>query len=536
MKNVSRTSWWALAGALALGLVLRLVKIGTEPFWNDELLSYDIVRTFDVRTMVSYLRAVEYHPPLYYIMLKGWMAAFGEGEAAARLLSTLFSLGTVALAWVLGHRLFRDGRVAGVAAFLTATLPLQIEYGQEARPYALMAFFAGLAFWAMWERRRGGKAYWSVLYAVSGATGMYLHYSFALFLFATGIWWTVDALFSEKGKRVSGFTEAVVVHACVVLTFFPWLDTLFYKIELGKLPIGGRLSEVPGIRKTVFFEDMLHGLFWTSKSIIASKIEILASFAAKLGIFAASLFAFRTWKKDLKGPVSAIVFVSTLTVVAFFLSPQSVGYTDLPERHLLTVLMPFTLVLAWILTRLPAKKSAAVLALFAVSLLPNIVTILDDDSKVDRHFRYEDEGEYISANRMDGDIVIVAAAGVRTSLSHYLPDDLPMESYWPLWYFGNDEWAGRHVLGVVENDSQVRGIEIANSISRQVEMQQEKSAGKEKIGRAIERHGAKRVWLFGFSPGADARGWFEENGWRHAVRGKSELSRTDLYVAPAEGL
>ena len=39
----------------------------------------------------------DFHPPLYYFLLKAWISIFRSGEVATRMLSVLFGLGTVLL-------------------------------------------------------------------------------------------------------------------------------------------------------------------------------------------------------------------------------------------------------------------------------------------------------------------------------------------------------------------------------------------------------------------------------------------------------
>ena len=51
-------------------------------------------------------------PPLYYLLLHGWMGLVGEGEAATRALSLIFALIAVPVAYWAGNAVFdrRTGR------------------------------------------------------------------------------------------------------------------------------------------------------------------------------------------------------------------------------------------------------------------------------------------------------------------------------------------------------------------------------------------------------------------------------------------
>ena len=78
-------------------------------------------------------------PPLYYLLLHGWMRLFGDGDAALRSLSALVSTATVALLAVVVRR--RWGLAAALAATVVmATSPFAIRYATYVRMYSLVMF------------------------------------------------------------------------------------------------------------------------------------------------------------------------------------------------------------------------------------------------------------------------------------------------------------------------------------------------------------------------------------------------------------
>ena len=91
----------------------------------------------------SVVRAVknsESNPPLYYVLAWAWAKAFGTHEVGLRSLSTLFGTATVPLAYCIGAELAHR-RAGLIAAALVAVSPMLIWYSQEARSYAVLAFF-----------------------------------------------------------------------------------------------------------------------------------------------------------------------------------------------------------------------------------------------------------------------------------------------------------------------------------------------------------------------------------------------------------
>ena len=75
-------------------------------------------------------------PPLYFLLNKAMVGAFGQKELGLRFLSAICSLGTVYLIFLLGRTLF-NSQVAIIGAALCALNTTQILYAQTARPYAL---------------------------------------------------------------------------------------------------------------------------------------------------------------------------------------------------------------------------------------------------------------------------------------------------------------------------------------------------------------------------------------------------------------
>jgi mannosyltransferase len=127
---------------LVLAGVLRFHLLDGQSLWGDEGTSVAL----SLRDLASITQgaALDIHPPLYYYLLHYWMLLFGSGEIAIRSLSALTGTALVGVIFLTGQRLF--GRpTALVAALLSAVSPLQIQYSQEARMYALAALLAALS-------------------------------------------------------------------------------------------------------------------------------------------------------------------------------------------------------------------------------------------------------------------------------------------------------------------------------------------------------------------------------------------------------
>src|SRR5262245_28481434 len=71
-------------------------------FWIDEAIAVGIA-SHDPGEIPGLLRQ-DGSPPLYYLLLHGWMTLVGDGEAATRSLSLIFGAAAVPAAWWAGGR------------------------------------------------------------------------------------------------------------------------------------------------------------------------------------------------------------------------------------------------------------------------------------------------------------------------------------------------------------------------------------------------------------------------------------------------
>jgi 4-amino-4-deoxy-L-arabinose transferase-like glycosyltransferase len=94
-------------------------------------------------------------PALYFAAVALCLRAFGESEAAARLPSLLFTVGTLALVFALGRR-FASSLAGAFAALALATMPLVAAYGRTVIFDSALAFFETLALYAAWRALEGG--------------------------------------------------------------------------------------------------------------------------------------------------------------------------------------------------------------------------------------------------------------------------------------------------------------------------------------------------------------------------------------------
>ncbi|MEJ2557330.1 MAG: glycosyltransferase family 39 protein, partial [Anaerolineae bacterium] len=152
---------WRLAPAASvllftlLAFGLRLHRLDFQPLWGDEGWSFYFA-SMNLGEMVR-LTAVDIHPPLYYILLSGWLRLAGSLPEIARFLSVLFGTLLVPLAYRVARRLF--DRAAGLATAGVVTLaPFAVYYSQEVRMYGLVTLLGlGSVYFFSRQMAEGGR-------------------------------------------------------------------------------------------------------------------------------------------------------------------------------------------------------------------------------------------------------------------------------------------------------------------------------------------------------------------------------------------
>src|SRR5437588_142101 len=192
--------WLVVGGVLlvltAISAYLRARFISGQ-FWMDEAITTG-VSSHSLGSIPGILRH-DGNPPLFYLLLHGWMTVFGSTESATHGLSLLFGLLTVPVGMWAGWSLF--GRRAGLmAAVLFAFNAWLTYYAQETRMYellALLGIIATTSFLHAFVYRR--RAY-AILFAAALAGMLYTH-SWGVFFFVGALIALIPAYVVSDDRR-----------------------------------------------------------------------------------------------------------------------------------------------------------------------------------------------------------------------------------------------------------------------------------------------------------------------------------------------
>jgi len=223
----------ALALLMAASLALRTGALRTG-YWIDEGIAVGIA-SHDLADIPRIL-AQDGNPPLYYLLLHGWMLAFGAGEAATRALSLLFALLAIPASFWAGSALF-DRRAGALAAAGAAGSPFLTYYAQETRMYSLVVLLSVLAsasFALAFVRGRRAHVVWLGVWL-----GLLLYtHTWGLFLAAAmAIVWV---LLWRRGLVRGG--DGAWLGAALALIYAPWLPSVAFQTANTAAPWAERPS------------------------------------------------------------------------------------------------------------------------------------------------------------------------------------------------------------------------------------------------------------------------------------------------------
>lgn len=223
---MKRYSLLLLAG-LWVAFALRVYRLGDQNIWWDEGLAIWAVRHSFVGTTLW--TAGDVHPPLYFWLLWPWVRLAGESEFAARYLTVMVAMLTVAAMMPLGRRL--GGRAVGAAAlWLLALSRFHVWWSQEMRMYALAALGVTLSFyfllrWVSQPQKAGRMTSLTVAMPTGwiGATvaALYTIYFSALLLVVQNLYVFIVGL--RRTERRALWHQWLLAQGAALTLWAPWL-------------------------------------------------------------------------------------------------------------------------------------------------------------------------------------------------------------------------------------------------------------------------------------------------------------------------
>src|SRR2546430_2026610 len=153
-QNTSATRWLPQAGLqqliffsiVILYIAARLWRLTAGCLWFDEIFSVHAAR-HSWRELFSFVAADVVHPPLFYALLKIWIAAGGESLVWLRLFPFLISVAAIVPLMLLCRALQLNAAETNLALLLLAVNGYLIKYAQDWRKASAGPRARGCRIW-----------------------------------------------------------------------------------------------------------------------------------------------------------------------------------------------------------------------------------------------------------------------------------------------------------------------------------------------------------------------------------------------------
>jgi len=207
---------------------VELYNLTAISLWHDESFSALLIK-YDFNEMIARIK-MDVHPPLYYILLKGWNSFLGNSLFSLRLFSILFSIMATISIYIFVKQAFKNKNLALFSSLLFVFSYFQIQYAMEARMYSLGTFLVIISSYFLLKAIETKKWNWWLFYAVATSLGIYTHYFVVFWIIAQGLYFVYviyqDAKFSITAwLKNKNFQLGLSSYILVATSYIPWLGT-----------------------------------------------------------------------------------------------------------------------------------------------------------------------------------------------------------------------------------------------------------------------------------------------------------------------
>jgi 4-amino-4-deoxy-L-arabinose transferase-like glycosyltransferase len=219
---------------------VRAVSLDAHSLWRDEVDAMRFAMASQREILTNFSRP-GWNGPLYFFLLRGWIALTGTSEYGMRFFSLLFGVLGVPLAYILGRRLFTP-QTGLISALLVTASPYLTWYSQEVKMYTLLPALAVLAIYALRRAVEGDGWGWWAAQSVATTLALYAHILAALMIpvqvILYFVWWP------EARKQ---WRFAAISIACLTLPYLPlavWQVPLLFSDSVAGQPLDQAVQAV----------------------------------------------------------------------------------------------------------------------------------------------------------------------------------------------------------------------------------------------------------------------------------------------------
>jgi uncharacterized membrane protein len=341
---------------VVLFIAARVWRLSASCLWFDEIFSVHAAR-HSWAGVLQFVAADIIHPPLFYLLLKIWIAVGGESLLWLRLFPALVSIAVLVPFFLLCRELHLRRNERNLALLLLAVNGYLIKYAQEVRMYSLLMFLSLCSLWLFVKCLRSEQAWRKYLVSLFFVNLLlvYSHYAGWIVVVIQTL-----ALVIWRRDKARHFLAGVAV---TILAYAPWIVLVIQNNEAGK-GLAQNIGWVmrPTLRDLAQLYALLNKPFWFVQSTAARPYDLLTAFFALLVLgVPALLLAIKFMRSERQSNEAGIqpfsllfLFVLAPVVIAFMVSwvlPLSIWGT----RHLIIVAAPYAILVAVSVLRFPAN-------------------------------------------------------------------------------------------------------------------------------------------------------------------------------------
>ncbi|AZF02947.1 glycosyltransferase family 39 protein [Pseudomonas sp. R5-89-07] len=404
--------WWV--PILALAMALRFYHLTSAAIWGDEGSSL-LLSEYAV-TDLWFHAAHDVHPPLYFLLLRGWIEVFGDSIGSIRSMSAIPGAVVVGLGIWLTQQL-STRRAAVLAGLLLALLPTAVRYSQEVRMYSLLGvWLLGATLALVYWMRQPERTRYLAAYVVLMSAGFYTHYFTALCVL---VHWAYLGL-QPRGQRLITRPAWWLANAMIVLLYLPWLPNLLDLVQhVDQLKVGGdigweepvNLLSLPSMIWQFLLQDeavdVWPPLFWLFPLLLIAVVAITA------------------WHSR-PARLLALFFLLPLLLVygVSFISPVFI------ERYLTVYALGLPILIALAIDRLPSRLAWLGAALFVLVAGVELLG-LKNTFTVDEQNQFNVPVEFINRNYQEDDRIVLSDMMWYLSYVYYDQTDAQLQLFTP---------------------------------------------------------------------------------------------------------
>lgn len=417
--TADRGSILCFISIFAAALVVRMHGLSFNPYWMDEVTTLQRA-SYPLPKLLS--NSLTFHHLPTYFLLISWIVPFNLDETLIRAPSAFFGALTCAIGADISRRLGGISAAITTGIFLTLS-PLQVAYGQEARPHALSVLLVSIAL-----RGLIGLALDPATASLRLSSPKANRVAWATFFFGTlaavnvlgvALLWAAAAFVAmliiarhPECDRPQFLRNTLLAYAGIAVITIPSYIAMYYFVRSSG-PLLGGLDWIPPVSAQRIWSDISDLWLMSLSSPITSRTFL--SGIPLMGALMAIFFILGLFQLRGKSPPSTVlllvtVFLPAVLLAISFLVPIWV------LRYLLWSAVPFFVIAGQASLQFPKRFRTLAVAIIGVLAFVNFTPYYSAELKPRWDLAANSVRDAVSA----GDLFLVTDSWAPRMLNLYL--------------------------------------------------------------------------------------------------------------------